>query len=247
MVDCVFGYSPNNILFGVGLIITLTNNQYTIDCSLYGKQLGSMTKLWGPDPSRLYIAATNGWVALKQASTYTNMTTGTTRDLTDIYGNQHEIWAVGGYSNKNEGVVLLNKGSGWEKMNSISENEQRSIHSVWCDEKGLTEDGFVIFAGRGIWYKDTTWKTPPSKMLGGNLGLGTLFFNSVRGSGRNEVIAAGHFGIVLHYNGSNWQWYPELFNYPQNRFLSEVGMTKNNIFIVGEENDRGIIIHGKRR
>ena len=245
-ISCAYGLNPSLVYFGAGVLGYYDGKQFFKDCSQFGKWTGSLFKIWSQNTSTQWLVGSKGWTCRKDQAVYTNIPSGTTRDLTDVYGNAHEVWAVGGYSNKNEGIVLLNKGSGWEKIDSLSNSERRSISSVWCDDRGLTKGGFLVLAGRGIWFKDTTWKSPPSSILGGNLGLGNLFFNGIVGTRRNDVIAVGDFGIVLHYNGSSWKFYPELLNHPQGRLLVSVGMTKKNIFIVGFENDRGIIIHGKR-
>ncbi|GEM_PF-6725973 len=50
----------------------------------------------------------------------------------------------------------------------------------------------------------------------------------------------------LHYNGSTWAWYPNLFRYPETLVFHSVSMYKNHVFIVGEWNDIGLIVMGTR-
>ncbi len=247
-ISSVSAFSFQRIFFiGRGLPTVKYETYYDTECQLLGIPTGSPKKLWAQTDKKVYICGTNGWICFRNDGSYTNQTTPTTKDLTDIYGNGSEIWSVGGYQNKNEGIVLLNTGNGWQKVDSLSNNETFAIHSVWCDAKGFTQDGFMILAGRGIKYYDTTWKEPPEEIVGGNLGLGKFFFNSVRGSNKKNVFAAGIFGIVLHYNGATWAIYSELLRYPEGRWLQSVSVTDKQVFIVGQQDDKGIVIRGVKK
>ncbi len=245
-IVAVYSFPKSKTVFG-GAVLTMTSNGwYDTECQLVGKQLGSLSKIWVVDDKRVYICGTKGWICLRDDGVYTSQTVPTTKDLTDIYGNKNEIWSVGGYALKDEGVVLLNNQGSWKLKDSLSDNGKFSVHSVWIDENGLSNNGFVSLAGRGIHYYDIRWKEPPIQYTGGNMGLGKLFFNSTRGTSRYNVFAVGHFGIVLHYNGVSWQFYPELFRYPESRYLTSCSVTEKSVFIVGIQDDRGVIIRGRR-
>lgn len=247
LINCVSAFSSQRIFFWGPILNVKIDTIYDTECQLVGKQLGSTKKLWSQSDKKVYICGTYGWICLRDNGSYTNMPVPTSKDLTDIYGNANEIWSVGGYQQKREGIVLLNKGSGWKKVDSLSDNETFAVHSVWCDEKGLEQDGFFILAGRGIKYYDTTWKIPPDEIITGNSGIGKRFFNSSRGSNRNNVFCVGIFGDVAHYNGATWVIYSELLRYPEGRWLQSVSVTENQVFIVGEQDDKGIIIRGVRK
>jgi len=84
-------------------------------------------------------------------------------------------------------------------------------------------------------------------MTQGYLGLGNIYLRSIRGTEQNNVISAGEFGLILHYNGSTWEWYPNLFRYPEGRFLLSVSISDNMAFIAGGQDGYGIIIIGRKQ
>ena len=133
-------------------------------------------------------------------------------------------------------------------MDSVTNGGHNQIHSVWCDEKGYSGNGCVALAGRGVFLHEFDWNSPPSDMTKGyQQRSGSIYFNRIRGSAGNSIFAVGDWGIVLHYNGVNWRFYKDTFDYTIPRQLTSVSVTQNMVFIAGDDYSRGVIITGRRK
>ena len=250
-IQAGFGFSENRIhLFPPGPLVEMTDSGYRYDCSLQFNIYGPTRSVFPYSNDDYYLIGDKGIVVHWDGKTFTREETRVQWETKDIYGNEQELWAVAGTPSDYKGGVLHKKRSGaWVAVDSLSDAGTRSVNSVWCDARPFEENGFVIFAGRGIWYRDTTWKRPPPNVTGGYLGLGNLYFSSVRGTASNDVFACGDFDIVVHFNGRNWHFYKELFKYPGGGILGSIAFTKHDVFITGGAYSDGVgrIIHGKRR
>jgi len=217
----------------------------------YGKNQGYpgsgwLSKIWAQASNNIFYVGEKGLITHYDGQVFTRMESGTTQDLTDVYGNAEDVWAVGGEAFVDQGIVLKLQGVGFQEIDSLSNGNAWSIPSVWCTKKPWSNNGFVILAGgSGIRYRDTIWKEVPKQMTGAYLGLGDLYFSSVRATGRNNVFAVGDFGIVLHFNGASWKFYPRLFGYPRTYYFTSVSVMKEHVYIVGVDENRGIVIIGK--
>ncbi len=241
-----FAYGSKDVWVGSSLPQRWNGSKW-IGYEMPGVQPGWVNGLFGLRTNELFAVNSTGFSSFFNGTGFQKLETGTTLELTDIYGNETEIWAVGGKPHIDRGVVLLKREASWEKIDSLSDNEKKSVSTVWCDEKGMLDSGFIAFGGWGIWYRDTTWKKPPLSVLNGGQPFGELFINSIRGTNRNNVFAVGDYGIVVHYNGKSWHFYKELFKFWGTRIYSSVSLTKNKVYIVGQEDGRGIIVIGTRR
>ncbi len=239
----IFGYSSQNVWVGSSSPGRWDGKKWSL-LPVTGIHDGWINRMFGRNPNELYMVGTNGASSYFDGVRFQKMETNTTIDLTDVYGNANEVWAVGGHSFGKDGIVMRKSNLSWEKDDTLS---TWSVHSIWCDEKGLGGNGFLVFAGDGIRYYDSTWKKPPDELTGGRLGFGSLYFNAVRGTSRKNVFAVGEFGIVLHFNGRTWHMYDELFCYPKVFILKSVSITTNKVFIVGVDNSRGFVLIGKKK
>ncbi len=245
-----FGYDEQKLhFFTAAKSIQRIDTGYVTDCELQFKLYGSIQNVFAYSEDDYYIVGGNSTVIHWNGVGFIREETGTRWETRDIYGNEHDLWVVAGTPSNYKGGVLHKSRSGsWGVVDSLSDGGTRSVNSVWCDDRSYENGGFVILAGRGIWYRDTTWKRPPKDVTGGNLGLGDLYFNTVRGRGRNDVFAAGHFDIVTHFNGRTWKHYTELFKYPGGGILTSIAIIRNDVFICGAYPDgKGRIIHGRRK
>ncbi len=246
-----FGYDEQKLhFFTAAKSIQRIDTGYVTDCELQFKLYGSIQNVFAYSEDDYYIVGGNSTVIHWNGMGFIREETGTRWETRDIYGNEHELWVVAGTPSARKGGVIhkLRQGS-WGAVDSLSDGGNRSVGSVWCDERSYQNGGFVILAGRGIWYRDTTWRRPPNTVTsGGAPHLGDLYFSAVRGRARNDVFAVGDFDIVAHYNGRTWAWYPEIYNYPNGGILTSIALTKEDVFISRAHADgKGRIIHGRRK
>jgi hypothetical protein len=245
-LSIAYGTSPNNFVFSEGgEIIRYDGSTYKYDCFKLPTFL--VLRMWGAKNSQ-YFVGTKGSIAHWDGQKYSLMSTTTNLNINDIWGNSHEIWAVGGPPHNQSSTIQLLRNNGWEDGLSLTLIGQRHVSSVWCDEKGLSKGGFVGFSGNGVYYYDFGWKTPPNAMMKGYQPRATnIWFDRIRGSAANCVFAVGDYGIILRYNGAGWTFYPEVFTPTTPRALYSVSATKNMVFAVGDQDAIGIIITGHKR
>ncbi len=242
----VYGDTPTGFIFGPSTIY-YDLKTFVHDFWFY-KNLRGYSAIWGPQQER-YFVGLNGWITRGNWRTYTPEPSLTTNHFTDVWGNDREVWAVGGWVGWRESVRFRKKDGIWENMDSLIAPRQSHTFSVWCDERGYDRKGFIGFAGNGVLYhdyRDSTWKTLPWNILEGKI-PGTGVYSSIRGSSQNNVFASGDFGVTIHFNGRSWKFIPELCVYPRSRLIISVSVTKNRVFLVGFEDDKGIIITGTRK
>ncbi len=244
----VYGDTPIGVIFSDGSRILYYDMKTVIHDFWFLNQWLGCYAIWGPQHER-YFVGIDGAIVLGSGRTYAQEASPTTNHLTDVWGNSQEVWAVGGWVGWSESVRLRKHEGIWKNMDTFIKPYQSHTFSVWCDEKGYEGKGFVGFAGNGVFYhdyQDSTWKTLPLGILEGRI-IGTGIYNSIRGSARNNVFASGHFGTTVHFNGRSWKFIPELCVYPNNRLITSVAVTKNRVFLVGFEYEKGIIITGTRK
>ena len=249
-LEAGFGFSEDRIhVFPGGMLVEKTDSGYHYDCNLQFILRAPFRTVFAYSNDDYYLIGDKGTVVHWDGTKFSREETGVQWETKDIYGNQDELWAVAGTPSDYKGGVLYKSRAGnWKIVDSLSDGGKRSVNSVWCDTKPYQESGFVILAGRGIWYRDTTWKRPPQEVTGGNLGLGNVYFDAVRGTARNDVFAVGDFDIVAHYNGKSWKFYDELFRYPSGGILASVAFTRHDIFFAGGDPDgKARILHGRRK
>ena len=205
-----------------------------------------MRAIAGPEDNRFFVGV-NGSIVRCVNRSYAKESSPTTIDLTDVSVNDTEVWAVGGRDGSQESVRMRRWNGAWTIMDSVIAPFQSSTYAVWCDEKGLAGGGFVVCAGYGVTYFDSTkWNTLPPGILEGIL-HGVGWYNAVRGTARNNVFAAGEWNVVVHFNGRRWKCMTELITYPSASIIDGVAVTKNKVFLVGgQANGKGFIITGTR-
>jgi len=209
---------------------------------------GTTLKIWGRSSNDLYFVGTNGSITHYIPYVFQKMESGTTLDLTGIWGNEKEIWVVG--SAGQTGVVLRKSGDGlFESISDSSAITTYPPSSVWCDNKD-----FLLFGGYGVMYRDTSWKSPPDDVLYGGIPGPYFYIRAVHGSGRNNVWVIGDFHYAAHYNGRSWKYYREILDYPGGSQSGRgVSVLPTSVYIVGSSAKGGIsgrvayVLVGKRK
>jgi len=153
---------------------------------------------------------------------------------------------LGGYPNQKENVILSLENDNWHLVDTLSDNYGRRYEAIWCERGNLQHSGSMFFAGHGIQYFDSTWKEIDEKIASADIfPYIPIWMTDIRGTKRNNVWSVGHFGHTLHFNGKTWRRYQDLLRLSGNRTYFAVSPTENSVFIVGEEEDKGLVIIGK--
>lgn len=213
----VFAFASNDVWVGTSAPYHWDGNKWKV-YDISGIHNGYINKIWGTNSSNLYIVGTNGSISHYDGQNWQKIESGTEIDLTDIWGspNGKIIWACGFKDDKGS-VLLRNTGSGFEKVLEITSpniphppNQITHIFkSLWTDKTDsvyLGAIGRVYIAPKNTngyaresfwWDYDNETGYPPST-------------EAIRGTTGNDIFVAGYTMFIAHYNGKNWQRYPEI-------------------------------------
>ena len=112
------------------------------------------------------------------------------------------------------------------------------ISGVW-----FTMSGPYYVVGAGVGRKSildtTSWK------VSGPQEITTYFSNAIRGNNQNDIVVAGAFGEIVHYNGSSWKSFLTQTAMANGTFYS-VAFKGSIIVSVGQVGNRAVVAKGKR-
>jgi hypothetical protein len=197
----------------------------------------------------MFFVGDNGYVCHYDGTTFTKFPQVTTKRLTDISGTSStNVW-VAGYDPGTDDCVLLHyDGNEWKEdpFSSSGEMRQYGIGSVACfDSAG---HNVTVIAGtrvlrktdNGPWRKDTS-------EIGNSLGGGQYIGIGIQGDSPNNMVVAGGWGMVSHWNGKTWHKYKELYDYSKPVYAAGgLSIKGNTVCVVGRKNGSWIAI-GRRK
>ncbi len=199
----VYAFNENDIWFG-NSVHWDGKNFHNADVAIsifYG--IG-INKMWGISNGEFYVVGNHGTIAYSQdyGSSWQQLESGTDLPIQDIRGvvdwktGKVNILAVACNLFSNDGNAVLQISE-----NSVSQisttNLPANISSLWS-WKG--REWYIC--GSGL-YRTRTFDMPWKQVSG----LPSVFQQKVRGNGPNDIFIVGHFGLVLHWNGSTWRRY----------------------------------------
>ena len=238
IIKSVFAVNQNDIWFDPWFHWDGQNFQVLpSDPVLFAVGIG---KMWG-DPNGMYVVGTSGFIAHKSSNSnsWQQIQTNLTTAIHDVWGGNNS--AVGNnvvlstmcnkYYFGDARVLRLSQSSA---VDSIQWGMQLyPPYSVW-----FSSTSQVYVCGGGIYrFQSGTWVSMAN-------GLPSIFLNRVRGNGDNDLVVAGDFGVVAHYNGVSWQVYDQL-KLPNGNYES-IAIRNNLIIAAGWYNGQGYIAIGRR-
>lgn len=233
--SAIIEFGPSDIWISAGDQITQWdgNTEKSITCLPVSFMVN---RLWGRSADTVYAVGDGGNILRYYDGMWQQMSSGTTIDLRDIWGNSdgRTIWACG-YSNDNSQSILLKyDGTSWKTVWSRSGSQfvypyGYFVTSVWAT------DSLTLSSGRGVFRDTTQVVTLP------------WFPYCIRGDAENDIAVVGDEGMIWHWNGARW----EQLNLQPNETLHSVAESKSMIVAVGVDNSvglgAGLIYMGKRK
>ncbi len=253
----VFAFNPNDVWVGSTIPEHWDGQKWTF----YGTPRGFpggfyINKIWGTNSNNIYIAGTGGSLVWSDGMRWETQNTGTTVNLTDVWGttDNKEVWTCGWNDSDGRSVLLrLHKGALqtlWDRSVLTPPYIYRSfLSSLWSSGSGE----FILTGGEVYRHslinlnlvRDEYVKTDNGYRL---LDLGNFSYR-VRGNARNDIMLVGDDGMMWHWNGIRWHRYDQLHR--PNDILYSVSVIKNMVVAVGTRYTNGpfshaLVIHGRR-
>ena len=109
-----------------------------------------------------------------------------------------------------------------------------------CVQSGLFQKEHILLAVTVFILQDY-WEKPGYVKLICHL----YYKTSIRGSGFNDIVITGAFGLIMHYNGISWYNYQDI-NYITGSY-GNITLKRDLIVCTGElNNGKAILTIGKR-
>lgn len=254
-VYSILARDANDIWIAAGTIHHFNGNNWIQEAGILGA--GDAHKIWGNDREIWFVGA-NGFIAQRSSvGSWKKIESGVDTDLKDISGttNGKEIWTCG-WSNSTGRVSLLkinnsNVESLWDSQTNTTLNIYRGtlLNSLYAN--GNSE--FVLVGGQVLrhsaFFKNQV-KLEWVKTFNGSkvLELGNYAYR-IKGSNKNNIIAAGDAAMIWHFNGATWYKHLELYNLDDR--LYGLAVAENTIIAVGKRYTPGtlgggLLIIGRR-
>jgi len=211
---------------------------------------GNVNACWGSTPNDVFIIGNSGHIAHWDGTKFTDMPSGTTKDLSSVWGTSHnDVWATGWNSSAGTTVLLHYDGLSWteDQFSTSGKINQYAIGSVWaCDSAGVPT---AVMAGTRVFHKTGSgpWRADTSE-VGNSLGSGNYIGISVTGGTSSDLFAVGGWGFASHWNGKTWKKYDTLFDINNADYGAQgISMNGNTICIVGVKGGGSWVAIGTRK
>jgi hypothetical protein len=250
---CIYAFSAQDIWAAN----TVCEHWDGLKWTFYGSTRGYLggfriRKLWGKSSSDLYAVGEEGNIQHYDGTSWQKLASGTTADLLDVYGTPDgsTVWACG-WRDLNPTVLLRIQGTQVQKVNENSNfvllrsNSLSSVLSSICCPTGnylfVTSNYGLYQCPIGTHGEGSRLSFSPDYFPG--------FPFRVRGSSDNDLLVAGEYDFIAHYNGSTWRYYEQLMT-PEGHFAS-VDVKGNIAMAVGYQyhsptDVRAVIAVGRR-
>ena len=196
----------------------------------------TIRRLWGSNSSSIYAVGDAGNVMWFNGSTWQRLESGTRTSILDAWGvlnpatEREEVYcAVSSFFEPGDKRIL--KITDNTRVDSLRWQPNRLLNAVW------TNRGRPLFtAGDGVFENVSggLWREV-------NIGA-SIYTNRIRGTGLNNIVVVGDFGLIAHYSGLDWQ----MIEYDYDAGWGSVAVTNDFIVAVGNKNGRGLVTIGRR-
>jgi len=191
-----------------------------------------INKMWGSSSNDLYVVGNGGNIAHYQNGSWKKIESGTQTDINDIWGiitkdNKTILYCpVSTFFVPGDKKILKIVDG---KVDSVNWGRDVRLYSAWA-----VNENILYVCGEGLYEnKFGKWS---------EINIEPVGTNSVRGKAVNDIIVAGDYGAVFHFNGASWK----MLNTFNNKGYSEVNINGDIVAIAGNYQGKALVEIGRR-
>ena len=221
-----------------------------------GIDAGIITSIWGTSSDNMYFVGYNGGIVHYDGANFTIMESGTDVNLREVHGSidrntdELTVWATGwGDSNlyNSPGVLLKYVSSiGWQKIiDQKATPFDVSYRNLLSSVFSISSDEIMITANSSVYNLHTSEE---SYYFTNFLNFSYAFIYDIAGNSKADLMIAGDYVNLWHYNGFSWFNYADLNN--DESMLISVDIKDNVAVAVGSDwthGYRAIVYKGTRQ
>lgn len=160
---------------------------------------GTIDKSFGIGPDDIWGVGRGGSIVYYNGTTWDHQSSGTTVDLTDIWGTPDgsSVWACGYSSDGVKSTLLEYKNGNWK--------------TLWIKDGSLPVSPFDYLVS-SVWYKKNLYVAAGNRIFKIKQGVATIHspsftqsIRSIRGIDENDIYVVTSESAIWHYNGSTWK------------------------------------------
>ncbi len=235
--------SENILITNGGAIGWFDGHTVSLDCGMNSLLNGAVNEIWASDEDNIYLVGNDGAIVYYDGSLWQKIESGTELNINDIWGDYNhktgewEILAVASNILQSyEKEVLKICGS---TVSIISkEGIDWTLSGVW-----FKPDIKYYIVGSGIYEKkyleDLVWKDDSNNRIS------DYHVYSIKGNGITDILIAGAFCEILHFNGKSWISYQNNIGVLSGVYYS-VDLDENILVAVGFTDRKATILTGIR-
>ncbi len=206
----------------------------------------SFTSIWvAPDGLELFAAGTNGTIVHRKpdGKTWERMESGVTGFSFSrlIAFSANDVFVVGETTDPGDGILLHYDGSIWSTVvkGKSPPPDSTFLTGRFTDVSGSGADSLVLVGAEVYHRNGPRWdsRTPTT------LGALTLI-EGADAKQWNCQFMVGDFGQVIKFDGEKWVLFRQLLNAGPNEILRAVRVVGDEVFIVGDDDQGAIFLHG---
>jgi hypothetical protein len=192
--------------------------------------------VWARSATDVYAAGESGTLLHYDGSRWQRLESGTQLSIWQLTEfPDHNIYAVASDNfNSLRGNIIL-------RIQGLSVTSDWSLtigrmFGIWSTPGGMgyaTGEGTFVKNSGGQWHPLTV---PDHQVT----------TRSVFGTAANNILIVGAFGLVMHWNGSSWKFYDELYDRSSSKSYLGVFAIANKYFLVGSTPYHALVTVGTR-
>ena len=208
--------------------------------------------IWGSSPEDIWFVGDSGSIVHYDGSGFERMESGTDVTLYSISATEYNNVWVSGWVNSNgdyRTVLLHFDGVEWQKKTDYSpplgqSADPDSLSGLIKGVFSTNQNDIFVSTSKGL-YKCHVTTQGEGELIIGSTNFYTSVMNEFDGSGGNDLFAAGSFSKIIHFNGSTFQNYDELYDIG---YIYGIDVKENFIVAVGDFSSTtgAMIIRGYR-